>query len=83
MFNATAIVAQPWFKEWSKFPMAVHFHNSHIPLPTEFSCPFINAAAFEVKGFANDRHGLLMCLAVPSLFEVKPAGARDQITGIA
>ena len=59
------------------------FHNSYIPFPVKFGCPRIHAAAFKGEGFANNRHGLLMRAAVPSLFEVKPAGARDQRTRIA
>ena len=35
---------------------ANRFQNAYIPLPTEFGCPVVNAAAFEGEGVANDRH---------------------------
>ena len=59
------------------------FHNAYLFLPTEFSCPIVDAAAFKGEGVANDRDSLLMRAAVASLFKVKPGGARNQITGIA
>ena len=46
------------------------FHNAYRSLPTEFSCPIVDAAAFKGEGVANDRYGLLMRATVPPLFEV-------------